>query len=523
MFKIYIEESALNEPQPMEVSPDAPVSRLVPALVEELQLPRTDLFGNRLIYFLRHADDGRVLPDHFSLRSAGIIDEDSLSLESYIADGAAVLATPSTQSGGQAPAFYANQTMIDGRAFDTQGAGLPPLPPTPPLPTRRRRGRWSRRALLLGGGIAVGVVGIGLAYAGVPPFAGIRGTNAVKPTTASRNNATMAAQKAPTVQATQAQTFVPAHATAQLAFKQHQQTVRTAVWSPDGKLLASGGDDKQLLTWNVNGQVQVKQGQNGTIRALAWSPDNLQLAAAVATQVLFLKAQDGMAAAQSVNAHNALVMALAWSAQAPHYLVSGGLDMLAIVWNTQTFQPLTTFRQHTTGILAAGWSADGQTIGSSSIGGVTRIWNGTNGQQAHGFYLEQNQAGKGVELDALAFQPQGNMLAVGGMDGILRLWNNGLTCQMMGAGATKGQCVDMPLRLNAHNKQPLRALAWSPDGRLLATGGDDNMLLIWYPAQSQAPVLKIPQNAPVLSLSWSPDGKTIAASSGRVVTLWALT
>src|SRR6185312_4707093 len=80
MFKVYIEESALTEPQPMEVSPDAPVSRLVPALVDELQLPRTDLFGNRLVYFLRHADDGRVLPEHFSLRSAGIADEDCLSL-----------------------------------------------------------------------------------------------------------------------------------------------------------------------------------------------------------------------------------------------------------------------------------------------------------------------------------------------------------------------------------------------------------------------------------------------------------
>src|SRR5437879_29029 len=114
MFKVYIEESALTEPQPMEVSPDAPVSKLVPALVDELQLPRTDLFGNRLVYFLRHAEDGRVLPDHFSLRTAGIADEDCLSLESYIANGASVLAaSPAVQSAGQSAGFYADQTMID--------------------------------------------------------------------------------------------------------------------------------------------------------------------------------------------------------------------------------------------------------------------------------------------------------------------------------------------------------------------------------------------------------------------------
>ncbi|HLG75639.1 MAG TPA: hypothetical protein VKX46_04455, partial [Ktedonobacteraceae bacterium] len=69
MFKVYIEENAFHAPQPVEVSPEAPIADLLPALVKELHLPETDLFSNRLIYFLRHAVDGRVLPDHFSLRS----------------------------------------------------------------------------------------------------------------------------------------------------------------------------------------------------------------------------------------------------------------------------------------------------------------------------------------------------------------------------------------------------------------------------------------------------------------------
>ena len=222
-----------------------------------------------------------------------------------------------------------------------------------------------------------------------------------------------------------------------------------------------------------------------------------------------------------MNTHRGLVMALAWSSAQPHYLVSGGLDKLAVVWNTQTFQPQTKFRKHTAGILAAGWSADGQTVGTSSLGGVTRIWNGTSGQETHGFYFEKDKAGNGVSLNTLAFQPGGNMLAVGGMDGVVRFWQNGLVCQVMGKGATQGQCVDTPQRLTV-TAQPLRTLGWSPDGRFLATGGDDNTLLIWYPAQSQTPLLKIPQNAPVESLAWSSDGKMIAAASGTTVTLWAL-
>jgi hypothetical protein len=523
MFKVYIEESALNEPQPMEVSPDAPVARLVPALVDELQLPRTDLFGNRLVYFLRHADDGRVLPDHFSLRAAGVADEDYLSLESYIAEEASALATPSTQSAGQAPAFYADQTIADTSAFVDRTSGALPLPPPPlpdpGLPPRRNKRRWTRRALLMGGGAVLGLAGVGLAYAGLHVFSKNQGMNAG--TMMPQTHPTMSARTSPATRTTPAQTFVPAHANAKLVFNQHQQTVRALAWSPDGTRLVSGGNDQQLLVWNTGGQVQINKGQNATIRGLTWSPDNQHFAAAAGTQVLFFNAQDGKVEATSRGVHNGLVMALSWSAKQPQYLVSAGLDKLAVVWNTQTFLPMTRFHQHTAGILAAGWAADGQTVATSSMGGVTRVWNGASGQEAHGFYLSKDMGGNGVSLDTLAFQPGGNMLAVGGMDGILRLWQNGLTCQTMGNGAMQGQCID-PVQHLSIDTQPIRALAWSPDGRFVATGGDDNMLLIWYPSQSQTPLLKIPQNAPVLALSWSPDGKMLAAASGKNVTLWAL-
>ncbi len=522
MLKVYIEESALNEPQPMEVSPDAPVSHLVPALVEELQLPRTDLFGNRLVYFLRHTDDGRVLPDHFSLRTAGIVEEDCLSLESYVAEGATVLPPPPSPSAslptGQAAAFYADQTIADATAFaGAKSEAVPPPPLTARGAVRRGGRRWTRRAVLTAGGVTLGLAGIGLAYAGLHAFSNNPATTGSVQGTMPR--ATMPAQMKP--QPTTVQNVVPAHAQAQLVFKQHQQTVRALAWSPDGKTLASGGSDQQLLTWSTGGQVQLNKMQRAAIRALTWSPDGQHLACAAATLVLLFNGQSGMVEGQGMDAHHGLVMALAWSSRQPNLLVSGGLDRLAIVWNTQNFQPMTTFRQHTTGILAVSWAADGQTVGSSSLGGVTRIWNGNSGQQLHGFYEILDQGGNGVALNTLAFQPGGNMLAAGGMDGILRIWTNGLTCQMMGTGATQGQCVDAPQSLNAHTK-PLRALAWSPDGRFLATGGDDNMLRIWYPAQSHNSLVSIPQEAPVLALAWSPDGRMLASASGRNVTLWAL-
>ena len=195
--------------------------------------------------------------------------------------------------------------------------------------------------------------------------------------------------------------------------------------------------------------------------------------------------------------------------------VSGSFDMQAIVWNVPGFTQQTNFMHHTAAILSGSWASDGQTIATSSEGGVIRVWNASTGQEIHGYYLDGQQPKR-----ALAFAPTGNTLAVGGDDGIVRLWS-GLTCQTQQQGGFGNQCMDTPQRLNAHHGI-IRTLAWSLDGRLLATGGDDGTLAIWYPMQSQTPLLRVHLNAPVLSLAWSPDGKQVATAAGNNVTLWNL-
>ncbi len=417
------------------------------------------------------------------------------------------------------PLFYADQTIADSSAFLGVGGSAPLVlaaPPTQqafssgilPVVAPAREKRRTRRAVLLAGGTVLGLAGAGAVYAAYRAF------SATYTPAAPVTRATQAVVATNTT--APAQAILPTRASSLLVFMGHQQTVRAVAWSPGGTQLASGASDRQLLTWDLNGQVNVRAQQDATIHAVAWSPDGGQLAVAAGNQVLFLNAQSGATGARAAHIHHSTVTALAWSRQQPQLLVSAGLDKLAVVWNAQTFQPQTFFRQHTTGILSAAWASDGQTVGTSSLGGVTRVWNGPDGQQVHGFFLDG-----AVAMNALAFAPTDARLAVGGMDGVLRLWQSGLTCQVMGNGNTVGQCLDAPQHLTGHT-QAIRALAWSPDGRLLATAGDDGMVLIWYPAQSATPLLKIQHNAPVLAISWSPDGKKIAAASGNAVTLWML-
>jgi hypothetical protein len=497
-FEVLIEENAYGAVRPMEVAADVPISALLPALIEELKLPQTDLFGNRLAYMLRCASGGPILAENKSLAASGIQPGTRLALNSYVLNSPIV--SQSFPANVQTPAsssFHSAMTLVDPESF-----ALPGKDTSAKVPVVKKERRWTRRGLLMLGGAALGTAGIGMGNA---LYHTLMHTNPLmtKPTTGYITPR----------QPTPTKPFVPTTAKALISFTQHYQTVRSLTWSPDGKMLASGANDAQFLIWNRDGTIQMRMQQAGTVRAVAWSPDGQQIAIGAGNIVTFLAPFTGTI--ESTHQHTAPVISLAWSLHYPLWLVSAGEDKQAIVWDATTHVPQTIFTRHTTTIESASWASDGQTIGTSSHGGVIRIWNSANGMQLHGLFLDAQ-----IPMRALAFASAGTQLAVGGDDGIVRFWN-GLACQQPKQGQFGAQCADIPQRLHAHSKA-IRAVAWSPDGRFLATGADDGMLAIWYPAQNQALLLKIHHQAPVLALHWSPDGKQIATASGNTVTIWGL-
>ena len=253
------------------------------------------------------------------------------------------------------------------------------------------------------------------------------------------------------------------------------------------------------------------------VTALAWSPESGRLVTGAANQVTFLTALTGKVLARSAHDHFATITSLAWTAHNQEQVVSGALDQRAIVWQMTLYQPQTIFTRHAAPIECVTWAADGQTIASSSHGGVVRVWNAESGREIHPLYQDAR-----LPMRAAAFAPIGMQLAVGSDDGVIRLWN-GLLCQTTGAINGGTTCLDTPRRLQSSHS-PIRSLAWSPDARYLASGSDDGTFSLWDPTQGQEPLFTVlvQPGTTVHSLAWSPAGNQLGTAAGKAVVVWSL-
>jgi WD domain, G-beta repeat len=121
---------------------------------------------------------------------------------------------------------------------------------------------------------------------------------------------------------------------------------------------------------------------------------------------------------------------------------------------------------------------------------TARIWDTASGQLAH------TLAGHNDSVDAVAWSPDGRQLATAGRDKSARVWDT-----------ASGQQVSI-----LTSRGDMTSVAWSPDGRLLATGSNwDNAARIWEASSGELARTMLHDNW-VKSVTWSPDGRWLAAS-----------
>ena len=248
--------------------------------------------------------------------------------------------------------------------------------------------------------------------------------------------------------------------------------MRVSAWSPDGKYLAMGGDDRAVLLYNVStwDLSKVFTGHRGSVLSLDFSPDGKYLASGSGTDKVEMN-----------NAND---------------------ENVVKIWDVANSSLVRDLSGHTDGVLEVKWSPDGKVLVSASDDKTVRVWNTAN------WSLEGLLRGHTLGVLCACFSPDGKMLVTGSRDYTIRLWSLENMTQL--ARWTAPNCV--------------RSVDWNPGGRWIAAAGVDEVMLTVRDAANNGTVARTftessATRSAVMSARWSPDGRSLAAGSGKDMAL----
>jgi WD40 repeat protein len=244
-----------------------------------------------------------------------------------------------------------------------------------------------------------------------------------------------------------------------VVFRGHSGIVSAAVFSPDGGRVASAGWDGRVLVWNAaTGEVvQDLDGNAGSVYDVAFSPDGRLIASAHSTGAVILWDARSGAKLHQIAAHGYEAVSVAFDRDGKRLATAGGRDHSAKVWDVQTAKlilPLDfTATERTSGrVRRVVSSPDGHWLATVGQGNVkvscVMIWDASTGKHS------QTIEGSGRRLFDGAFSPDGRWIAAGGQDEAVQVWD----------AATGKECH--VLRGHAGEVQ---GVVFSPDGRFLAS------------------------------------------------------
>ena len=287
----------------------------------------------------------------------------------------------------------------------------------------------------------------------------------------------------------------------------HDNVVSSLAFSPDGQRLFSGSWDKTVRVWNgMTGRSEaVLRGHSDWVLDVSVGRDR-PLYSVSQNEILQWSTDSFRQLSRTTDLGGAVVSSAAVSATTSQ-VVTGGRDGFVRIRPADGGVPGIEFGDFPSWVGCVCFSGNAEILAAGTRTGAVRLFDLPSRKQRHRF-----DAHPGRQVLALQISPDGKTLASGGFEQTARLWN--LTTGKETAAMSGHQGV-------------VTSLAWSADGKLLATGERHGSIHIWDTGNSYRQVSKISAHTDgqlgfsVTALAFSPDGTRIASgSSDRTVRLW---
>jgi ribosome assembly protein 4 len=342
----------------------------------------------------------------------------------------------------------------------------------------------------------------------------------------------------------------------------HTEAVLHVSYSPGGTHLASGGGDTTVRFWDVNTNLPkyTCKGHKNHVLCTAWSPDGKRFASADLNGVLIIwDPFTGKSIGTPIKAHSKWITSMAWEPlhlstpeTACERLVTSSKDKLVKIWNTKTRQCIVTMSGHTDSVESVKWGGAGL-IYTGSRDRTIKVWSTGHGDKnrlsagklvrtlkGHGHRIntlavstdyicrtgpfdgtKQNKiTGResDAELHEAALDRYNAFLKTNGDEERLVSGSDDFTLFLWRPATDK-----QPLKRMTGHQQLINHLAFSPDGRYMASGAFDKKVKIWCGKSGTFLSTLTGHVGAVYQVAWSPDSRfLISASKDSTAKLWEM-
>ncbi len=198
------------------------------------------------------------------------------------------------------------------------------------------------------------------------------------------------------------------------------------------------------------------------------------------------------------NAHTGEILSAAINSDGT-YIVTGGVDKRAEVWDAKSGEKMKVFAQ-ATAVTAAAFSANSKYFATGSADGKIILFD------AKEWKIKKILKEHNADITSLSFNPINDNFVTGSKDNNAKIWD----------GVSGGSLTT----LRGHTKA-INAVAFSPDGKTVATGSADNTIKLWDASTGNMKSSIDAASKEVTALAWSADGKYIVSGGANgAVVIW---